>query len=664
VLFDRAADLHTPEHFFDFPWPSDLRLDAAGAPDVAGAPNPVHSPVLEGLRGTAQQRMGFPVVPVAWFRFTADVASRVPTDVIPADPSSPILLLDVDPASPALGHLVPTVAETIAPDLYVPSSVLGVAPRPGFVLEPRRKYAFVVLRAAGDAAGAPLGVAPELARALSGGDPSDPAASLYSALPAALGAAGVDVKDVAAATVFTTGDVVADLADLSGRVLAAYHVDVTGLAVDPKVGDGNARFCELQGQVTYPQFQKGAPPYDSDGLFELGADGLPIKQHDETAPFTVTLPKQPMPAGGFPLVLFFHGTGGLSTAIADRGPWHPETDAARCPDGALETWNGATGCNTAGQGPGWVMAAHGFAMAASALPVNPQRWPAGKARDLPEYLNLNNVAPMRDIFRQGVIEQRMLIEALHRVAIDPKLVASCTGLSLPAGETAYHFRDDPLFVQGQSMGAMYANMISAVEPRVRATVATGAGGYWTYFILETQFIPNMKGKVGLLLNILQDYSHLHPAMHVTQMALEPVDPIVFMPRVGRAPLPGHPVRSIYEPHGLGDSFFPTTVQDAVALAYGNREAGSMVWPTMQQALGLAHLDGLLPYPVAGDVVSTGGGPYTGVVVQYQGDGVYDPHAIYTQLPAVKHQYACFFESLLRTNVARVPGPDAEDAPCK
>ncbi|HEY8038832.1 MAG TPA: hypothetical protein VIF15_03530, partial [Polyangiaceae bacterium] len=423
---------------------------------------------------------------------------------------------------------------------------------------------------------------------------------------------------------------------------------------------------ELQAQISYPQFQKGSPPYDTEGLFALDASGMPVKQGDLTAPLTITLPKQPMPAGGYPLVVYFHGTGGISTAIADRGTWRPETDTGQCPQGqALDTWNGKTGCNTPGQGPGWVLAPRGFAMAASALPVNPQRYPAGQSSNLPEYLNINNVAATRDIFRQGVIEQRLFFDALKRLTIAPSVVAACAGLPpLPSGETAYHFRDDPLMAQGQSMGAMYANMISAVEPRIKATVPTGSGGYWSYFILQSQFFPNVKGDLGLLLGIRGSFSHLHPAMHVTQLALEPVDPIVYVPRLGHEPLPGHPVRPVYEPHGQGDSYFPTPVQDAMAMAYGNREAGTAVWPTMQDALKLEGLDGLLPYPVSGDVTSSSGGArYTGVVVQYAGDGVYDPHAIYSQLDAVKYQYGCFFQTFLATGTATVPAPADTTVPC-
>jgi hypothetical protein len=666
VMFDASADFTSTDHFFDFPWPSDLRLSPAGTPDMTGIANPTLSQVFEGLRQIAEQRNGYPMVPVAWFRFTTDLATRLSTDLIAASPSSPILLVDVDPKSSTPGKLLPTIAQTLVQDSYVPDGVLAVGPRPGIVLEPSHQYAYVVLRSALDQYGAPLGVAPALAQALGGSNASDPVAQLYSVLPPALQTAGVPVAQVAAATVFTTGDVVTDLYNLSTSVFGMYasNVSVTSAAVDPTVLDTNGRMCELQAQVTYPQFQVGSPPYNTGGLFTFDSTGMPMLQGMETVPVTITLPKQAMPSGGFPLIVFFHGTGGISTAIADRGTWRPETTTDACPIGqALDSWNDVTGCNTPGEGPGWVMAARGFAMAASSLPVDPQRWPAGQDSNLPEWLNINNVAATRDIFRQGVIEQRMFFDALRRLTIDPSVVTACSGLSLPSGETAYHFKDTPLLAQGQSMGAMYANMISAIEPRIQAVVPTGSGGYWSFFILETQSFPNIHGDLGLLLGLRGDFTHLHPAMHVAQLGLEPIDPIVFMPRLGRNPLPGQPVRSVYEPHGLGDSYFPTDVQNACAMAYGHREAGSTIWPTMQPGLQLEGLDGILPYPVTSDVTSDSGTARTGVVVQYLGDGIYDPHAIYSQLDAVKYQYGCFFQTFLQTGVATVPAPADYSVAC-
>jgi hypothetical protein len=666
VMFDSTADLSSSDHFFDFPWPSDFRLTSAGTPDIDGFPNPEESSVLGGLQTAAEQRGGYPMVPVAWFRFTADLAARVSTDTISAAATSPILLVDVDPTSTTLGKLYPTIAETIATDAYVPDGILGVSVRPGIVLEPKHEYAFVVMTSANDVKNQALGVAPAFTQAMAGG--TDTLGKLYAPLTPALKKAGVNTANVAAATVFTTGDVVTDLANLSTTVLNSYSATFSSVAVDPASLDTNDRFCELDAQITYPQFQVGYanPPYDTGGLFQLDATGAPIKQGDLTVPVTITLPKAAMPSGGYPLIVFFHGTGGLSTQVADRGTWRPETSTANCPAGVpLDTWNGVTGCNTPGQGPGWVMAPYGFGMAGSALPLNPQRWPAGANTGFPEYIDINNPAATRDDFRQGVIEQRLFFSALAQLTVDPSVVSVCSGLSLPAGETAYHFNAaSSIFAQGQSMGAMYANMISAVDPRVKITVPTGAGGYWSWFLLQTSTIPNLKGELGFLLGITNpNYSHLHPALHLMELALEPTDPIVFMPRVGHNPLPNHPVRPVYEPHGQGDSYFPTDVQDACAMAYENKQTGTQVWSTMQPALALEGLDGMLPYPVSGDLTSTTGASYTGAVVQYMGDGVYDPHDIFSQLDAVKYQYGCFFKSFLDTGKATIPAPADYSVAC-
>jgi hypothetical protein len=68
--------------------------------------------------------------------------------------------------------------------------------------------------------------------------------------------------------------------------------------------------------------------------------------------------------------------------------------------------------------------------------------------------------------------------------------------------------------------------------------------------------------------------------------------------------------------------------------------------------------------VRDNLTSETGVPYTGVVVQYEGDGLYDPHALYSQIPAVKHQYGCFLRSVRETGAATVYAPADEDAACE
>src|SRR5690606_4392068 len=261
-----------------------------------------------------------------------------------------------------------------------------------------------------------------------------------------------------------TGDVVADLASLSDRLVEERSVTIEGLALDSDDGESNPRVCELVGTIAMPQFQRGTPPFNSEGLFEIGADGLPIEQRTESAKITITIPKERMPEAGFPLMVYFHGSGGDSAQVIDRGPQ---------PEGGVEA---------RGEGPAFMIAEHGFAAAGAALPLSPDRLPGAGAL---AYLNFGNLAAFRDTFRQGTIEQRLLIEALVELTIDPALLAGCEGPELPDGATAYRFDPSAFVGLGQSMGGMYANMIGAVEPRLRALVPTGAGGFWSFFILET-----------------------------------------------------------------------------------------------------------------------------------------------------------------------------------
>lgn len=645
LVLELSADLTQPDRFFDVPYPSDLRLSPQGTPVLDGFPDPKNVPVVEAARAIALQHPGFPVVPVGYFRFTHPVAAGDPEVVIPGDKTSAVLLVDVDPASPERGKLFPVVAASATPDIYSPDGLLAVAPRPGIILHARRSYAFVVMRALGDAAGKSLAVAPAVAALAAGNAPPGAAGAaaqkLYAPLFQTLGTLGVAAGDVAGATVFTTGDVVADLADLAAKLVAKHPVTIAALTLDAAKND---RVCILNGTVTYPQFQAGTPPFDTEGLFELGADGLPKKQRDEVVPVTITLPKTPMPAGGYPLVIYFHGSGGASDDIINAGQSH-----------SME------GPNDPGTGPAYYHSAFGFADAGSALPVNPQRLPG--ATDT-AYLNVNNIAALRDTFRQGVIEQHMYIEALRTLTIDAAALAGCAGApTLPPGETAFHFNPDKLVAQGQSMGGMYTNLIGATEPRIRAVVPTGAGGFWSYFILKTTLIPNLPGILGVLFQTKAKLTFLHPVMALLETGLEPADPIVFTPRLARDHLPKHPVRPIYEPVGFGDEYFPIAIYDAMSMAYGNRQVGDAIWPSMQDALGLEGLGGILPYPVKNELTAEDGTPYTGGVVQYKGDGIDNPHYIYRQLDAVKYQYGCFLSGFVNTGVATLVKPATLGTPC-
>jgi hypothetical protein len=648
VAFDLSADLAQPASFWQLPFPSDLRLRADGTPDLTGYPVKQGAELFENLRDAAQARPGWPVMPVAYFRFSRPLAPRALTDVIPAAADAPVLLVDVDPGSPERGKLVPTVAATLGNDDWSPDFLLAIAPRPGFVLVGGRRYAVVVRRGLGDAEGHDLGVPSALAALAAGKTPEGTRAAaaveLYAPLFATLAQPGLAVPagDVAAATVFTTGDVVADTAAMSNGLLARDHAQIGALTLDPDDGV-HPGYCELLTTVALPQYLTGDEPYDSGGRFQLGDDGLPVLQKTISVPAVVTVPRTLMPAAGYPLALYFHGSGGLASQVVDRGP-------------VLV----AGGPETPGEGPAFVLAGHGFAAASSALPVNPERVPG--ASDI-AYLNFANLGAFPNLFREGVIEQRLFLDQLATLTIAPDLLAGCDGAALPAGQTAFHFDAGNLYGMGQSMGGMYTNLVGAVEPRLRALVPTGAGGFWSFMVLESSLYADVAALLPPLLGTNQPLSFMHPGLALLELAFEPAEPFVYMPRLSRRPLPGYPARPVYEPVGAGDTYFSAAIYDAVALAYGHEQAGEVLWPSMQDALALEDRAGVLAYPVEDNLVSASGDPYTGVVVQYAGDGIYDAHAIFAQLPAVKFQYGCFFETMAKTGVASVLAPGLPGTPC-
>ncbi len=147
-------------------------------------------------------------------------------------------------------------------------------------------------------------------------------------------------------------------------------------------------------------------------------------------------------------------------------------------------------------------------------------------------------------------------------------------------------------------------------------------------------------------------------MNALAMGWEAADPFVYVARINHRPLPGLPPHDVYQPTPKGDENFTIAIYDAAALAYGNEQAGTSVWPSMQDTLALDGLDGLVPYPVRGNV-----GGRTRVAVQFEGDGIIDPHYIFAQLDEVKHQYGCFLASYVRDGVATVPAPGALTDPC-
>ncbi len=648
LLFDTEGKWNKADTFFQFPWPSELRLTSEGRPDLTGFPNPKENVLVSNLLQTAGDRPGFSVSPVGYFQFDGALQQRSLKDGIKAALDSPAFLIDIDPQSQERGALYPMVASVLDAGTYVPKNTLAVTPIPGVVLRANRLYAFVVMRSFNDASGKPLG-APRAFNQLKAGQAPEGAKgqellSLYAPLWETLKQSKVDVFDVSAATVFRTGDVVVELETLANKLAARHDLSIENLKLDPE-GD-HPEFCELVGTIEQPQFQRGTPPFPDQGLFELDGQGLPKVQRTKTVPVVLSIPKKAMPNEGYPLLLYIHGSGGLSKQIIDRG-------RVTVPKGE----------RTPGDGPSRMLAMYGIAGAGSAMPINPERVPGAQSR---AYLNVGNLSAYRDTFRQGTLEMVFLMGALLKLRIKPEVLDSCKGPTLPSGETEFRFSEKHVATMGQSMGSQYVAMLGAIDKRLKAVIPSGAGGHWSYFIVNSgNDLLNPK-LLQTLLDSEEALNFTHPILHMLHMSWDVADPLTCGARVARDPLPGHAPRHVYLPMGQNDTFFPEAILDILAAGYGVQQAGAEVWPETQTLLTWVGMNGLASYPVSMNRQSLGQTPqtYTGVTVQYAADSITkDGHYVSFQLDDARFQYSCFLDTLFRTGVPIVPKGGKPGEPC-
>src|SRR5690606_29826399 len=183
-------------------------------------------------------------------------------------------------------------------------------------------------------------------------------------------------------------------------------------------------YCVLQSSWKAPGLQRGLIPYFTDGTIAFNSSGNPITQYQRTTPIIVTIPKQPMPANGFPLLHYHHGTGGWATQVFERG----YTNANEQQD-----YVGSPSQVAAQRG--WAAAAMGGHLGAdhqAQLQLIDQLLELipGFTLNHATYNFLNPVA-MRDNFAQMVAERTLYSNMLQQLQINAQL---CPGASSASGQ--------------------------------------------------------------------------------------------------------------------------------------------------------------------------------------------------------------------------------------
>ncbi len=159
VRFDLTAALE--DDFFAFPYPSDLRVNETGAPDLASFPTwyAVSNMVEQAAESVETSYPGFSPLSAVYIGFNVSLdPDTLPADVASTiEPSSSVYLIDISNDSPSYGQRqAVTVSYNDTGGGYWSPRTLTIHPLYGLPLRTDTTYAAVVTDAVLDVDGNPL----------------------------------------------------------------------------------------------------------------------------------------------------------------------------------------------------------------------------------------------------------------------------------------------------------------------------------------------------------------------------------------------------------------------------------------------------------------------------------------------------------------------------
>ena len=610
--------LFAPEgRFFETPFPAPWRERADGTLDLADFPQHGNQLAMRYVAVLDQHGEGWGRNSGFWFPLSGDIdeASLPATPADSASFDSAVYLVNVDDASPRRGEFIPLEVQfKKTSETYSPSHLLVAIPHQGSVLAPGAWYAAVLTTSLKDPAGLRLPQAPFQSAT------GDKAAVLQAELPrlaALLGEHARSLDGVVAVTLFKTGNHAPRL-----RALAKAARDFTGAApVVTRLRDF-PDFTTVQVDVEVPLFQSGTKPYLEDGAMTFGADGVPAVAGREKVRVVVSVPRRPMPAGGFPLVFHAVGSGGDADSMV----------------------------NSAGTGLALPLARRGLATWCADPNLTGLRHPSGDTSGF-AFFNPFNPVSVRDNHRQQAAEYELFANVAASLELAGTLVpeAQAATLRFDAG----HF-----FLHGHSTGSVVAAQMLASNRDFRAGVLSGAGGSWLYNLVIKQATGSAELAAQLLSYRPDDVVDLFDTvLQLASTAWDPIEPMNQAPLWTDVSYRGAPC-SVMLIAGLTDTYYLPRMQGALAQA----AQLDLVSPSLEpEVLAGVVLGGgrEVAAPFSANRVGS-----TQAVMQFQARPGHDGHFVVFDEPAVRYRYGCFFETAVRSGFPRVvPAGTNADAPC-
>jgi len=548
----------TAGDFYRMPWPSDARLHPDGGVDLSDLPHA--SSNFAKLYITAVRAVhGFSTMPAIYIPFTQ--AEGLGADALPSpkqtlEADATIQLIDL--SEEACGKRTPLeVVFDAQGGKFVDAQTLKISPVPGWVLRPATPYALIVTTQFGAPAHTTARTQ-AFADALNGEADDAALNRSFDPLRRCLPDTPLDAEEIAIATVFHTQDPAAETRAMREVVWSPSTPvsELTNWYLDE--GTSNAQRAVYIAHAPFPIFQKGVPPYRSEGGMEFDASGLPIIQRWESVPFLVTVP--PDHPGPLKLLIWSGGTGAVLGNHLNRRHW-------------LEAL------------------ANGFAIAEFVPQFHKFRGDGNFDSTMDSFNFLNPVAG-RTGFRQQAAETSYFIRLLsEKVAHHP---------DLPPIDT------ERIFYGGHSQGSLVGSMVAGSEPRIDTYLFSGVAAYLTETILTRKDPFDI---ADLLQSLLQDPTPLdrfHPFIQMAQLGADVVDGQNYAPHW--AGWPEHPGGSnIFIINGQHDDTTSVLGMNALLTAGDIHPVGHPGWNI--DPYGLRDVE-TYPTPVHGNRNAFNGEPLT------------------------------------------------------
>jgi hypothetical protein len=629
------------EKFFDHPWPSDLRLEN-GSPRLEGLYNPRQITIigvyLEAMKGVLD---GFSPAAAGALRFTGpiDVSSLPQTPVDALSSQSSVQLIDIDPASPEHGsRKLVSLAWRPNEGVYILPNTLQFMPTIGFPLRVHTRYALVVTTDVQAASGGGISASADLAAVLgtsSADGRTRPARNALADAVKEIGVAGITADHIAHLAVFTTADPTKELFAVRDEV----HASVPAPKADPAawtVGYKNSNFTEYRGSYgPSPNFQAGKLPfaqYGDGGQFQI-ENGKPRVVDTFDLRFSLMVPsttKCPMPAEGYPIVLYAHGTGGDYLSYTTDGSGISLAKKCLATMGVDQIFHG----------------------------TRPGAPPDGTESTIELlFFNFENPVAARTNPRQSAIDEVQRA----RLFTETKLEIPT---SVAIGGKKIRFDPTKVMYFGHSQGGLNGPLYMASDDSSRGGVLSGSGALISVNLLQkTEPQPSVAALVktvflGLKSDEEEEADAFHPIISLAQNMIDVSDPIHYARHLTVEPRPGAAARSIYmtegiNPDGTGDSYAPPHGIEAHALAIG-----LPVQLPDERAIVEGQWGGPKPLtiPAGGLSGNMADGKASGVLGQWAVPSDSDGHFVVFDVPQARLQAAQFLRNLADDPHGRIPTP--------